>query len=403
MACFVAVLAALPLPLAAGVVPIATFDGAVGTTWPWETVNDPVMGGRSNSTFQVDTGRKVGIWDGEVRIVPFLRAPGFCNLQAPGLYKAATFPDLSSADGIVIRARETSSSGLTHFNVMLTTKGARRLFKQGVYVANFSMSGSMQDHFLPWKAFACSWRGDSVSWCPVLTTQLGQVTNVGVGTAYPGPARKFHVELASLSAGPGVTLGGHAQPVDLATFDGSATHEWKTENDPVMGGRSDSNFVVKNGYGEYSGTCRIVPSLQAPGFTIALTESPLVGRFPDVSSADGIILGLRNLDPNITSFKFAFCDSHINLFRCQFATFKADFELAPSSGFGNVFLPWSKFSDKWSASTGKHTAENPPTAASLRSITQLQIWTEGVAGHFQLQIKSVRAGRAVHAQTTHFV
>lgn len=375
--------------------PLATFDGAKGTTWSWQAVNDPVMGGSSSSTFSVDSERSLGIWDGEVRIVSFLGAPGFCNLQAPGLFKTAAFPSVAGASGLVVRARETNSTGLTHFNVMLMTKGAKHLFKQGVYMANFTMTGAMEDHFLPLEAFQCSWRGQKVTWCPDLKTQLDQVTNVGVGTAFPGTAGKFHVEVASISARMG------SQPVladsatiNLATFDGQATHHWKSENDPVMGGQSDSSFKTMDGYGDYSGTCRIVPALKAPGFTIALTETPLVGKFPDISSTDGIILGLKNLDANITAFKFAFCDSHINVYRCQFQSFKADFTIEPSDDFSEVFLPWSKFSDKWSASTGKHTAEEPPKAASLRSVSQLQFWTEGVAGTFHLQIKYVRAGSA---------
>merc|ERR1712203_324820 len=180
-----------------------------------------------------------------------------------------------------------------------------------------------------------------------------------------------------------------------ATFDGKAPHKWSTENDPVMGGQSDSSFVINAaGYADYSGHNRIVPSLKAPGFTFAHTEfNTLFSKFPDVSGQDGIILGLRNVDANITSFKFAFCDSRINPYRCQFQTFKADFSIPVSSEFSEVFLPWAKFSDKWSATTGEHTAEEPPTASTLKSITQLQIWTEGVAGHFHLQVKYVRAGK----------
>jgi hypothetical protein len=188
--------------------------------------------------------------------------------------------------------------------------------------------------------------------------------------------------------------------IDLATFDGKAAHAWKTESDPVMGGQSDSTWKVQDGYGEYSGTCRIVPSLKAPGFTIALTENPLMAHFPDVSSASGIVLGVRNVGGNITDFKFAFCDSHINFYRCQFASFKADFSVAKSDTFSEVFLPWSKFSDKWSSYTGEHTAEDPPKAENLKAITQLQIWTEGVAGTFQLQVKYVRAKKATMASDT---
>lgn len=379
------------------VVPIATFDGNSKTTWPWQTVNDPVMGGQSNSTFHVDSTRALGVWEGEVRIVPFLKAPGFCNLQAPGLFKAATFPDLSGTQGVVVQAREKNASGITRFNVMLMTSGAKHFLKQGVYAADFVLNGAMEDHFLPFSSFTCTWRGQNVTWCPDLSTQLGKVTNIGIGTAFPGPAAKFHVEISSLSASaqPLSPVASSAEDsIDLATFDGKAPHKWKTENDPVMGGQSDSKFEVKDGFGEYSGTCRIVPSLKAPGFTIALTDSPLLASFPDASSAEGIVLGVRNAEANITQFKFAFCDSRINFYRCQFQSFKADFNIAPSDSFSEVFLPWSAFSDKWSASTGKHTAENPPQVASLRSITQLQLWTEGVAGKFRLQLKYVRAKKA---------
>merc|ERR1719421_1820605 len=102
------VLALLPAVVGASkTVPLATFDGATATSYPWETVNDPVMGGQSDSTFKMDKANGVGVWDGEVKIVPFLKAPGFCNLQAPGLMKKAKFPDLTGSNAIVIRARQT--------------------------------------------------------------------------------------------------------------------------------------------------------------------------------------------------------------------------------------------------------------------------------------------------------
>jgi hypothetical protein len=383
------------------VIPLATFDGTQATSWHWETVNDPVMGGQSRSTFTVDATRKLGVWDGEVKIVPFLHAPGFCNLQAPGLNKKAAFPDVSGTGGLTVRARQTNSSGLARFNAQLRTKGARHFFKEGSYQVDFKLTSSMEDHFVSWEDFKCTWRGENVTWCPDLKTQLAQLTNIGVGTAFPGEAAKFHVEIESVSA---VSEQAMAAPtilndaIDLATFDGKAAasqHRWSTENDPVMGGQSDSTFAVSAvGYADYSGNNRIVPSLKAPGFTFAHTEmNTLFARFPDVSSTDGIILGVRNVDANLTAFKFAFCDSRINYYRCQFASFKADFFVPVTSDFSEVFIPWGSFSDKWSPETGAHTAEDPPSSKSLKSITQLQIWTEGIAGHFHLQVKYVRAGK----------
>merc|ERR1712045_897829 len=223
---------------------------------------------------------------------------------------------------------------------------------------------------------------------------------MGIGTAFPGKAAKFHVELASLSASTSPVNDRADATVDLATFDGKTHHTWKTENDPVMGGRSDSKVAVKDGYLDYSGTCRIVPQLQAPGFTFAMTESQLIAKFPDVSALDGLILGVRSVGGNVTTFKVAFCDSRLNPYRCQFQTFKADFSLESGGDFKDIFVPWSKFSDKWSASTGKHTAEDPPKVASLKSITQLQIWVEGVAGTFHLQIKYIRAGKVPAEQVS---
>jgi len=259
----------------------------------------------------------------------------------------------------------------------------------GVYTADVTLTDTVEEHFVPWSAFKCSWRGQKVTWCPEVTTQLSQITNIGVGTFFPGSAGSFHVELTSLSA--------VNDDIDLVTFDGTTSHTWRTENDPVMGGQSESTFKVMDGLGDYSGICRIVPKLQAPGFTFALTEAQLFARYPDVSSTEGIVIGARSLEASISTFKFAFCDSRLNPYRCQFQTYKADFILEPSDEFRDIFIPWSKFSDKWSAATGAHTAENPPKADSLRSITQLQIWVEGVAGKFHIQVKYIRAGKAPSA------
>lgn len=378
-------------------VPIATFDGTKSTTLDWQTVNDPVMGGQSKSVFSVDGARSLGVWSGNVAIVPFLKAPGFCNLQSPGLGKTASFPDLSSTSGIMVRAREANASGLEHFNVMLMSKGAKKLFKQGVYTANFTVSTSMTDHFVPYSAFTCTWRGQQVSWCPDITTQLAQINSVGLGTAFPGVAGDFEIDIESISA----KSGGFdkesqlvADYIDLATFDGKAPHTWHSENDPVMGGKSSSSIVTTQSYAEYKGTTRIVPSLKAPGFTIAMTEGfPSLSKFPDVSSMDGLTISVRQVGTNFSGYKLAFCDSHINLFRCQFQSFKADLPVpSPSNNdFQEVFIPWAKFSDKWDSATGKHTAEHPPGASSLKSITQLQVWTEGVEGDFNLQFQYVRA------------
>ena len=190
--------------------------------------------------------------------------------------------------------------------------------------------------------------------------------------------------------------------VPLVTFDGTAatTHAFTVENDPVMGGLSTSNWTLTKDatgapVGRFSGVCRIVPSLSAPGFVFALTGSQLTAKFADVSSEAGLVLKLANVAGNITAYKVAFCDSRINPYRCQFGTFKAGFNLtAAPAQKQTVFLPWASFSDKWSAATGAHTKEEPPTKSALASITQMQIWVEGVAGAFAVDVYEIGAGAA---------
>jgi hypothetical protein len=182
-------------------IPIATFDGAEGTgKWDWETVNDPVMGGVSKSSFRVEDN--VGIWSGKVAIVPFLKAPGFCTLRAPGFRKTAKFPDLSGSDGLIVRTA-ASHEGLKDFRVTVSTEGAGRgMMKDMSYSAEFRATEDFEDVFVPWKAFKCSYHGKNMDWfCPRLYHQLGKVNSIGFATHYPLEAETpFQLKIESVSS-----------------------------------------------------------------------------------------------------------------------------------------------------------------------------------------------------------
>merc|ERR1719478_1301785 len=87
-------------------IPLVTFDGAEGTTHSFRETNDPVMGGKSTGSFTIENG--VGVFDGQVVDVPFLKAPGFIKVQggSGGFLSigADTFPDVSSCDALTITA-----------------------------------------------------------------------------------------------------------------------------------------------------------------------------------------------------------------------------------------------------------------------------------------------------------
>merc|ERR1712194_577912 len=90
---------------------LLTFDGAAGTTFKFEELNDPVRGGQSTGTWSLGSG--FGILDGEVVNVPALKAPGFIKAAADG-----TFPDVSAfINGSLVLTVRTSTPEYAGYRV----------------------------------------------------------------------------------------------------------------------------------------------------------------------------------------------------------------------------------------------------------------------------------------------
>ena len=235
----------------------------------------------------------------------------------------------------------------------------------------------------------------------------------------------------SVSAVPELRAGRslQANPPDavtkLVTFDGasSTTHHWVDMNDPVMGGRSTSGFhVTAEHIGAFEGTCAVVPFLNAPGFCKILTQDRrssgrLLTPFPDVSKhlSGALYLRVRTTTPQYTGFKVAFgADgaSRPTPSRHGGASFKADFPPLTGNDWQEISIPFNQFSIDWSEYTGECTTKDPtgqqhyccsaehpevcPTAVSLRNINSVEVWAEGVAGTFTLDIDWIGAGPLGH-------
>eukprot|EP00966_Prymnesium_polylepis_P227034 5253221-Prymnesium_polylepis.1 len=172
--------------------PLATFDGAPASTREWTTVNDPVMGGASISTFEQSGA--VGIWTGEVKVVPFLHAPGFCTLTTTNTKKA--FPDCSNTSYMSLTL--TNGSGLPSSDFMMQA-GVHGVTSDGsVYQANCSTQYCCaNDCRIPWSAFVLTWRGERIKG-PSLASNLDKLNRVGIGTA--GTAGKFSLSIKSITA-----------------------------------------------------------------------------------------------------------------------------------------------------------------------------------------------------------
>merc|ERR1719310_466879 len=105
---------------AADYVKLATFDGSSSTTFSFVELNDPVMGGQSTGTWHADATAMEGIFDGEVKDVPSLKAPGFIKAAADG-----RFPDVSEfADGNLVLTVRTSTPDYAGYRVTFTSGAA---------------------------------------------------------------------------------------------------------------------------------------------------------------------------------------------------------------------------------------------------------------------------------------
>jgi hypothetical protein len=384
---------------AAGVVPMTTFDGASATTQSWREVNDPVMGGQSTGTFKVDAAKGIGVFDGEVKIVPSLKAPGFCNMQA----ERAHFADVSGADALELVVRST----VAYKGFKAAFGPAPRTGYFSSYKADFDVvvSKEWQTVTIPFKKFSSKWSGTTgeptvtcsadPSVCPD-AEHLKKLTSMEI--AAEGAAGKYHLEVKSISAvkmsqGMARTFFASGE-VPMSTFDGASatTQQWREVNDPVMGGQSTGTFKVDaaKGVGVFDGEVKIVPSLKAPGFCNMQAER---AHFADVSGADALELVVRSTVA-YKGFKASFGPAPRTGY---FSSYKADFDVAVSAEWQTVTIPFNKFSSKWSDTTGEPTvtcSADPsvcPDAEHLKKLTSMEIAAEGVAGKFHLEVKSISA------------
>lgn len=158
-------------------IPVITFDGAASTTHTWKEQNDPVMGGRSTGTFTIKD--KVGVFDGEVVNVPFLKAPGFIKADTSDL---KPFPDLRSCTGLVMSAKAAEDYAGFRLSFGIAHAPDGKYFAYG-YKTHFTAKvGAFADIKLPFTNFTDYWddaTGDAVKTCQV---KWGERKNVKTPT-----------------------------------------------------------------------------------------------------------------------------------------------------------------------------------------------------------------------------
>jgi hypothetical protein len=228
-----------------------------------------------------------------------------------------------------------------------------------------------------------------------------------------GKNGKIHLDLQSIAAeASGIVAQvtpAATSDMPLVTFDGNSatTFGFKALLDPVMGGRSTGTWTVNTAghYGILDGEVVDVPQLKAPGFITAHAE----GKFRDVSKAiDGsLVLMVRSSTPEFQGFRVSFASGTVAPgYSCagggslpfSGGCYKSpQFAVPAGDNFVAITIPFNKFSDHWSPSTGEQSktcAEDKsvcPTGKALEGIKRVEIWAEGAKGKVHIELQSIFA------------
>ena len=171
----------------------------------------------STGTFEVDEEHDIGIFNGTVKIVPSLQAPGFLSFEANG-----KFADASStiSGGIALRLR-TSTPDYTGFRMVFAANalspssscrwGGQIPLTGGCFKSQFNVPPSNENEFVdievPFSSFSDHWSGstgehtkecaDDPKVCPT-ADDLGNIQKISIMAE--GVAGDIHLEVLSISA-----------------------------------------------------------------------------------------------------------------------------------------------------------------------------------------------------------
>lgn len=181
---------------------LVTFDDADATTFDWDLVNDPVMGGLSNSTMTIHDNTL--FWEGSVEIVPSLSAPGFCNLKSHKSFDK--FNDATGATHMFIRAVSHKPYDGLKFSFAADTLNPQ--FK--CFKADFVMEHTGEEELIaiPLTEFSNEWSastGEPTTKCSdnekVCPTQKNLADIQQVGLWMEGSEGAFSLEIKEVWAG----------------------------------------------------------------------------------------------------------------------------------------------------------------------------------------------------------
>jgi len=172
----------------------------------WESMNDPVMGGKSTGSVEVKHG--VLNFTGVCAIVPSLQAPGFITAVAGrSMFLPEKFVDVSSCKGLKINAKDFSGGYKGYRLSFGSAKPPGGKFFAYGYKANIQPTvGAFGDVSVPFSSFTDFWddaTGDPIhtcaekaEYCPDKKTLVNMKT---MSIWAEGVEGDIHLEVKSIS------------------------------------------------------------------------------------------------------------------------------------------------------------------------------------------------------------
>jgi hypothetical protein len=173
----------------------------------WKEMNDPVMGGRSTGTFTIDSaGSGTATFHGQVKDVPFLKAPGFIQVRT---VDKTVWPDVTSCAALELELRSNGGEEYAGYRVSFGTTHAPggKFYAKG-YKATLPIIGAdFETIRIPFNKFTDFWddlTGDPIHacaedalYCPDIMTLKNMKT---VGFWGEGIKGKVSLEIKAIRA-----------------------------------------------------------------------------------------------------------------------------------------------------------------------------------------------------------
>lgn len=181
---------------------LANFTSPTGPFFHMETLDDPVMGGKSKSSCHRVSSSWL-LWEGTVQDVDFLNAPGFCTVQSSGRHKEL-FSRLKDTKEISFYVLKSNSVYFRPMGVQINNRLKTALRIPITYWAQLQEQqtddAAVVRLYAEWKDFTAMIYGHNVPAPPLDSEELSTVDRIAMTTYFGHQAGDFSLKILAITA-----------------------------------------------------------------------------------------------------------------------------------------------------------------------------------------------------------